>query len=193
MEEIQSVRHLIYCVRGENVILDRDIAGLYGVSTGALNQAVKRNQSRFPSDFMFQLSEKEWEVLKSQIVIAKTGRGGTRSLPYAFTEHGVLMLASVLRSNVAAQVSINISRTFAEMRRFIDSTTKISTELSELRTKIALLEDYCDDNMEAINDLSEDMRKEIDTIYEVLGALSMQPIQIEPKRIKIGFKRSYED
>ena len=94
----------------------------------------------------FQLSEKEWEVLKSQIVIAKTGRGGTRSLPYAFTEHGVLMLASVLRSNVAAQVSINIS-----------------------------------------------MRKEIDTIYEVLGALSMQPIQIEPKRIKIGFKRSYED
>ena len=146
MEEIQSVRHLIYCVRGENVILDRDIAGLYGVSTGALNQAVKRNQSRFPSDFMFQLSEKEWEVLKSQIVIAKTGRGGTRSLPYAFTEHGVLMLASVLRSNVAAQVSINIS-----------------------------------------------MRKEIDTIYEALGALSMQPIQIEPKRIKIGFKRSYED
>ena len=141
----------------------------------------------------FQLSEKEWEVLKSQIVIAKTGRGGTRSLPYAFTEHGVLMLASVLRSNVAAQVSINISRTFAEMRRFIDSTTKISTELSELRTKIALLEDYCDDNMEAVNDLSEDMRKEIDTIYEALGALSMQPIQIEPKRIKIGFKRSYED
>ena len=90
MEEINviSVRHLIYTLRGENVILDKDIAVLYGVTTGALNQAVKRNPKRFPSDFMFQLTEEEWESLKSQIVIAKTGRGGSRTLPYAFTEHG---------------------------------------------------------------------------------------------------------
>ena len=108
MENVISVRHLIYNVRGENIILDRDIASLYGVSTGALNQAVKRNLNRFPLDFMFQLSEEEWAVLQSQFVIAKTGRGGTRSLPYAFTEHGVLMLASVFRSNVAAQVSMMI-------------------------------------------------------------------------------------
>lgn len=84
MEEINviSVRHLIYTLRGENVILDKDIAVLYGVTTGALNQAVKRNPKRFPSDFMFQLTEEEWESLKSQIVIAKTGRGGSRTLPY---------------------------------------------------------------------------------------------------------------
>ena len=102
MEDITTiaVSPLIYFVRGENVILDKDIAILYGVTTGALNQAVKRNISRFPQDFMFQLSEKEWESLKSQSVIAKDGRGGSRTLPYAFTEHGVLMLASVLRTNV---------------------------------------------------------------------------------------------
>jgi hypothetical protein len=192
MAENLSVRHLIYNIRGESVILDRDIAALYGVTTGALNQAVRRNQYRFPSDFMFQLTEQEWFSLKSQFVIAKTGRGGTRSLPFAFTEHGVIMLASVLRSNVAAQVSINIARTFAEMRRYVDSTTRLSTELSELRAKIELLENYCDDNMEAVNDLSEDMRKELDTIYDALGALSIKPLPDEPKRTKIGFKRSTE-
>ncbi len=192
MAENLSVRHLIYNIRGESVILDRDIAALYGVTTGALNQAVRRNQYRFPSDFMFQLTEQEWFSLKSQFVIAKTGRGGTRSLPFAFTEHGVIMLASVLRSNVAAQVSINIARTFAEMLRYVDSTTRLSTELSELRAKIELLENYCDDNMEAVNDLSEDMRKELDTIYDALGALSIKPLPDEPKRTKIGFKRSTE-
>jgi hypothetical protein len=192
MAENLSVRHLIYNIRGESVILDRDIAALYGVTTGALNQAVRRNQYRFPSDFMFQLTEQVWFSLKSQFVIAKTGRGGTRSLPFAFTEHGVIMLASVLRSNVAAQVSINIARTFAEMRRYVDSTTRLSTELSELRAKIELLENYCDDNMEAVNDLSEDMRKELDTIYDALGALSIKPLPDEPKRTKIGFKRSTE-
>ena len=83
-------------MRGEYVILDKDIAQLYGVTTGALNQAVKRNINRFPSDFMFQLTVAEFDALKSQIVIAKAGRGGSRNLPYAFTEHGVLMLASVL-------------------------------------------------------------------------------------------------
>ena len=88
------VRYPIFNIRGENVILDKEIAGLYGVTTGALNQAVKRNLDRFPIDFMFQLTKEEWESLKSQFVIAKTGRGGSRSLPYAFTEHGVLMLAS---------------------------------------------------------------------------------------------------
>jgi hypothetical protein len=84
-------------IRGEYVILDKDIAQLYGVTTGALNQAVKRNANRFPSDFMFQLTAAEFDSLKSQIVIAKPGRGGSRNLPYAFTEHGVLMLASVLK------------------------------------------------------------------------------------------------
>ena len=89
-------------IRGEYVILDKDIAQLYGVTTGALNQAVKRNANRFPSDFMFQLTAAEFDSLKSQIVIAKPGRGGSRNLPYAFTEHGVLMLASVLKSEICS-------------------------------------------------------------------------------------------
>lgn len=186
---IIQVRHIIYNVRGENVILDKDIASLYGVTTGALNQAVKRNSNRFPEDFMFQLTEQEWESLKSQIVIAKGGRGGSRSLPYAFTEHGVLMLASVLRSDIAAQVSINISRTFAEMRRYIVSTEHLSSEIAEIRTKIELLETRCEDSLAAVNDLSEDLQKEIENLYNAIGALSVQSTPLSKgKRNRIGFR-----
>lgn len=186
---IIQVRHIIYNVRGENVILDKDIASLYGVTTGALNQAVKRNSNRFPEDFMFQLTEQEWESLKSQIVIAKGGRGGSRSLPYAFTEHGVLMLASVLRSDIAAQVSINISRTFAEMRRYIVSTAHLTSEIAEIRTKIELLESRCEDSLAAVNDLSEDLQKEIENLYNAIGALSVQSTLLSKgKRNKIGFR-----
>lgn len=194
MEEINviSVGHLIYTLRGENVILDKDIAVLYGVTTGALNQAVKRNPKRFPSDFMFQLTEEEWESLKSQIVIAKTGRGGSRTLPYAFTEHGVLMLASVLRTDIAAQVSINIARTLSELRRYIATTTSSSAGIAELRAKVNLLDNRCEENLRAVNDLSEDIRKEIDDLYLAIGALSIRP-QIPEKRNKIGFKRSGEN
>ena len=187
-----AVRHLIYNIRGEYVILDRDIAGLYGVTTSALNQAVKRNLNRFPPDFMFQLTEEESKSLKSQIVIAKNGRGGARSLPFAFTEHGVLMLASVLRSNVAAQASINISRTFSEMRRFLISTAQLTTEISALRAKIELLESRSEDNLEAVNDLAEDMRHEIDNLYDAIGALSILS-QKSPERNRIGFKRKDEE
>ena len=194
MEEknVISVRHLIYTLRGENVILDKDIAVLYGVTTGALNQAVKRNPKRFPSDFMFQVTEEEWESLKSQIVIAKTGRGGSRTLPYAFTEHGVLMLASVLKTDIAAQVSINIARTLSEMRRYIATTTSNSAEIAELRAKVELLDNRCEENLRAVNDLSEDIRKEIDDLYLAIGALSIRS-QIPEKRNKIGFKRSDEN
>ena len=194
MEEknVISVRYLIYTLRGENVILDKDIAVLYGVTTGALNQAVKRNPKRFPSDFMFQVTEEEWESLKSQIVIAKTGRGGSRTLPYAFTEHGVLMLASVLKTDIAAQVSINIARTLSEMRRYIATTTSNSAEIAELRAKVELLDNRCEENLRAVNDLSEDIRKEIDDLYLAIGALSIRS-QIPEKRNKIGFKRSDEN
>ena len=184
------VRYPIFSIRGENVILDKDIAGLYGVTTGALNQAVKRNLDRFPSDFMFQLTDEEWLSLKSQFVIAKAGRGGSRTLPYAFTEHGVLMLASVLHSNIAAQASINIARTFAEMRRYIVSTAQLTSEIAELRAKIELLEFRSEENLEAVNDLSEDMRQEIENLYNAIGALSIQTSEPPATpRPKIGFKR----
>lgn len=194
MEELSTitVRHLIYTIRGENVILDKDIAVLYGVTTGALNQAVKRNAKRFPPDFMFQLTEEEWSSLKSQIVIAKTGRGGSRTLPYAFTEHGVLMLASVLKTDIAAQASINIARTFSEMRRYVATTSNLTAGIAELRAKVELLDNRCEENLRAVNDLSEDIRQEIANLYLAIGALSINP-QIPEKRNKIGFKRSDEE
>ena len=187
-------RYPIFNVRGENVILDKDIAGLYGVTTGALNQAVKRNIDRFPSDFMFQLTKEEWSSLKSQFVIANVGRGGSRTLPYAFTEHGVLMLASVLHSGIAAQASINISRTFAEMRRYIVSTAQLTSEIAELRAKIELLECRSEENLGAVNDLSEDMRQEIENLYHAIGALSIQSSEtLATPKPRIGFKRQDED
>ena len=113
---LESIEKIIYIIRGHRVMLDSDLAELYGVTTAALNQAVKRNIGRFPEDFAFQLAEDEFTSLISQIVTSKTGRGGRRKLPWAFTEHGILMLSSVLRSERAVQVNIQIMRTFTRMR-----------------------------------------------------------------------------
>lgn len=100
----------IYFIRNHKVMLDFDLAGLYHVETGRLNEQVKRNASRFPEDFMFQLTSEEWETLRSQLAISKKGRGGRRYLPFAFSEHGVLMLSSVLNSERAILVNIQIMR-----------------------------------------------------------------------------------
>ena len=112
-----NIQALIKTIRGVQVILDRDVAGLYGVATGALNRQVKRNQERFPEDFMFKLSAEEWNNLKCQIGISSWG--GDRQLPYAFTENGIAMLSSVLRSPTAIEVNIRIMRAFSAMRRFL--------------------------------------------------------------------------
>jgi hypothetical protein len=114
--DLQLIQNKIYEIRGQRVMLDFDLANLYGVETRALNQAVKRNIQRFPSDFMFQLSQREFDNLMSQIVISSWG--GTRKLPFAFTEHGVTMLASVLRSNTAVDINIQIVRAFIALRQY---------------------------------------------------------------------------
>lgn len=114
--DLQVIQNKIYEIRGQRVMLDFDLANLYGVETRALNQAVKRNIQRFPSDFMFQLSQREFDNLMSQIVISSWG--GTRKLPFAFTEHGVTMLASVLRSNTAIDINIQIVRAFIVLRQY---------------------------------------------------------------------------
>ena len=111
------IRSRIFTIRGVQVMLDRDLAELYGVATGALNRQVKRNEERFPEDFMFRLSAEEWNNLKCQIGIS--GWGGDRQLPYAFTENGIAMLSSVLRSPTAIEVNIRIMRAFSAMRRFL--------------------------------------------------------------------------
>jgi ORF6N domain len=116
-------------------MLDADLAELYGVETRVLLQAVGRNQKRFPKDFMFRLSKEEYELLRSQIVISKKGRGGRRYLPYAFTEQGVAMLSSVLRSEKAVQVNIEIMRTFVRLREMIATHKDLARKLEALERR----------------------------------------------------------
>lgn len=187
--ELQPIQNKIYEIRGQRVMLDRDLAELYGVPTSALNQAVKRNMERFPDDFMFQLTDEETEKWKSQIVITKSITMGLRRNPYAFTEQGVSMLSAVLKSDIAVKVSIAIMRAFVAMRNYIATTSTVTAEIEELRAKIALLERNDEDNMEAINDLSEDMRKEVDNIYLAIAELSVKPQQVDKPRNPIGFKQ----
>ena len=186
--ELQVIQNKIYEIRGQRVMLDRDLAELYGVTTSALNQAVKRNQERFPEDFMFQLTSDETEKWKSQIVISNSLTMGLRRNPYAFTEQGVSMLSAVLKSDTAVKVSIAIMRAFVAMRNYITTTTSVSAELAEIRAKLALLERNDEDNMEAVNDLSEDMRQELDNIYQAIAALSVKPQQVTPPHKPIGLK-----
>jgi DNA polymerase III delta prime subunit len=186
LETTMKIESLIYEIRGQKVMLDRDLAKLYGVTTGNLNKAVKRNIERFPERYMFQLTTDE--NLKFQNGISSWG--GSRSLPYVFTEQGVAMLSSVLHSSTAIQVSISIIDAFVAIRSYIISTSSFSAELKAIKAKLELLERNDEDNLEAINDLSEDVRREIDTIYQAIAALSIKDQPENTPRPKIGFKTS---
>ena len=188
--ELSVIQHKIFEIRGRWVILDRDLAQLYGVTTSALNQAVKRNIKRFPPDFMFQLTDEETENWKSQIVITKSIAMGLRRNPNAFTEQGVAMLSGLLNSDIAINANITIMRAFVAMRNYITTSTQITAELAEIRAKLQLLERNDEDNLEAINDLSEDMRSEIDNLYQAIAELSLKSVETEKPRAKIGFKTS---
>ena len=183
-----AIESLIYEIRGQKVMLDRDLAKMYGVETKVLNQAVKRNMKRFPEDFMFQLTPEE--CLRSQIVTLNTKQGQhLKYMPHAFTEQGVAMLSSILKSDTAIEINIRIMRTFVAIRNHLYTTQRVTAELEAIKAKLELLERNDEDNLEAINDLSEDMRREIDTIYQAIAALSVkEPTQKEPQRQKIGFK-----
>jgi hypothetical protein len=138
-QEIQPERmkQVILLIRGQRVMLDRDLAAPCGVTTGNLNKAVQRNPKRFPADFMFQLRLEEAEILKCQIGISSSGHGGRRrSLPYAFTEEGVAMLSSVLRSERAAHVNVAIMRAFVSLRRMLATNEALAHNLAELERKI---------------------------------------------------------
>ena len=132
---IERIEKAIYLIRGEKVMLDRDLALLYGVETKMLNRAVKRNLKRFPSDFMFQLTADETDILRYQIGTSKKGRGGRRYLPYVFTEQGVAMLSSVLNSERAVLVNIEIMRAFVKLRQMLASNAELSRRLDELESK----------------------------------------------------------
>ena len=132
---VERIEKLIYLIRGHKVMIDSDLAELYGVTTGALNQALKRNIDRFPEDFAFQLSSEEFAALISQFVISKTGRGGRRKLPWVFTEQGVAMLSSVLRSKRAVQVNIQIMRAFVRMRQLLSSHKELMEKVQAMEKK----------------------------------------------------------
>jgi len=131
---IEAVASKIFFIRGVKVMLDRDLAELYGVETRVLNQAVKRHKKRFPEDFMFQLSKSEYDFLISQFVTSKkSGRGGIRKMPHAFTEQGVAMLSGILNSDRAIAVNIQIMRTFTKLRHMISDNEDLRRDLAELR------------------------------------------------------------
>jgi phage regulator Rha-like protein len=168
-----SIERRIHSVRDRKVMLDSDLAALYGVTTGALNQAVRRNKERFPDDFMFVLTTQEVDFLLSQFVIAKTGRGGRRTPPYAFTEHGVAMLSSVLNSERAIQVNMAIIRAFIRMRELIVANKNIAARVDKLERSHKRAASVLEVLVEDIDRLAKDVRQ-----MKALPA---------PRRRKIGF------
>lgn len=170
MNELVQVKNLIYEIRGYKVMLDSDLALLYEVPTKRLNEAVKRNITRFPQNFMFQLTKEETEILRSQIATSNKARGGRRTLPYVFTEQGVAMLSSVLNSERAIQINIQIMNTFVQMRQWAIENKDLANRISELETYFI---EHCKDN-----------KSELQEIYNAIDLLLDRT-----KPAKIGFRQ----
>ena len=149
------IESLIYTIRGLRVMLDSDLAKIYGVSTMRLNEQFKRNSNRFPSDFSFQLMQREFADLISQIAISKKGRGGRRKLPWVFTEHGALMLASVLNSPIAVEASVRVVRAFVLMREQLTANKELAQKLGELESRVSGHDEAIQNLFEAIRQLVE--------------------------------------
>ena len=189
-DELILVQNLIHEIRGQKVMLDFDLARLYQVKTGELNQSVKRNIKRFPPDFMFQLTPEEVKMM-SQIVISSKRKASAP--PFAFTEQGVAMLSGLLKSDVAIAANIAIMRAFVQVREYLLAASSLSAEVKELRAKVDLLALQREDDLGAVNDLSEDVRKDIDNLYLAIGELSsrIEEKKREPQR-RIGFQQNID-
>jgi hypothetical protein len=148
-----AVESRILLLRHQRVILDTDIADLYGVPVKVLNQQVKRNRERFPADFVFRLTSKEDAVLRSQFVTSKPGRGGRRYAPYAFTEHGAIMAATVLNSERAVQMSVFVVRAFVRLREMLATNRKLAGKIDELENRLDTHDSTIQDLIEAIKEL----------------------------------------
>ena len=153
--ETKDIKSLIYVIRGQQVMLDSDLAMLYQVETKVFNQAVSRNIERFPENFRFQLTKEEFDALRSQIATSN-GRGGRRYRPYMFTEQGIAMLSGVLRSDVAVQVSIRIMNTFVEMRRFIANNALLFEKVSDIELKQLEYQKSTDEKFDKVFQYIED-------------------------------------
>lgn len=163
---IEKIEDRIYVIRGQRVMLDSDLADVYGVETRVLNQALTRNLTRFPSDFVFQLSKDEFAALISQTVTSKKGRGGRRKLPYAFTEHGAVMLASVLNSPTAVEASISVVRAFVRLRSILALHKDLAKRIDKL-TKVAVSHE-----------------NDFDVVFQLLSEIMRDPKYLKRK---IGF------
>lgn len=211
MNEIQVIQSKIYEIRGQRVMLDRDLAEMYGVETRVMNQAVKRNIERFPEDFMFQLTKGEFEIMKSQFVISNEPdnqhisvltsqnvtskiaerRGGTQKAPFAFTELGVAMLSSVLRSPLAIQVNMGIMRAFVALRHLVATLPNTTSDVTQLRKDFEELKLDIEDILRDQNEINEDTRLQLDAISTALAALQSKEPKQKPRR-KIGFIQEEE-
>ena len=225
-----SIQSKIYVIRGQRVMLDFDLAAMYGVETRVLNQSVKRNIERFPEDFMFQLTKGEFDILKSQIVISKKTdyqeddnwksqnvtsnlsdnqhdsvlisqnatskplerRGGTQKRPYAFTENGVAMLSSVLRSPLAIQVNIGIMRAFTEFRKIASSLPNTAADVAQLRKDFEELKLDIEDILHDQNDINESTRAQLQAIDTAIAELQVEHRK-RPKQRPIGFIQPKDD
>lgn len=211
MNELETIRSRIYEIRGARVMLDFDLAKMYGVEVKRLNEQVKRNIERFPDDFMFQLTKGEWEILRSQIatiksgenqendalrsqiVTLKNGRGEHKKyMPYAFTEQGVAMLSSVLRSPLAIQVNIGIMRAFVTMRHALTAVTlpakvdELERAIEDLRRRVDAIMVSQDEILADQNDINESTRAQLDAISTALAELQSNGTSDKPRR-RIGF------
>ncbi len=166
----ETISNTIYYIRNQKVMLDRDLATLYGIETRVLKQAVRRNISRFPEDFMFELSKEEFQNWRSQIVTSNSDKMGLRYAPMAFTEHGILMLSSVLNSDKAIQTNIQIMRIFVKVRQMLLDTTEMKLDIVQIQKKL------------------ENQGKNIELVFSYLDELTEKKEEEKP-RTKIGYKK----
>ena len=200
LQQLENIENLIRVIRGKQVMLDRDLARLYGVETRVLNQAVQRNIERFPEDFMFQLSKEEFENWKSQIVISNSIKMGARKLPYAFTENGIAMLSSVLRSQQAISINIQVMRAFNAMRHFIGSQAQVFQRLEVVeRNQLALTTQVAENNKKLeevfrrLDDHSENPEKGIFYDGQIFDAYTFINERIREAKKRIVLIDNYVD
>jgi len=189
VEENDIIKSKIHLIRGEQVMLDSDLAELYGVETRRLNEQVRRNLNRFPEDFMFQLTTKEYANLMSQN--ATSSWGGRRKMPMVFTSLGISMLSSVLTSDVAIQANIRIVRAFVTMRKQISELSAQQIQIERLEMKVDRLNDYVESILHDQNEINEETALQIELINESIAQLNALQ-ETDKARHKIGFITNYE-
>jgi outer membrane murein-binding lipoprotein Lpp len=202
-QQTENIKEAIYEIRGQKVMLDYDLATIYGVRTGTLNQAVKRNIDRFPDDFMFKLTEKEWDELdcnilnsnmRSQSVTASANRRNKSNPPYAFTEHGAVMLASVLRSPSAVQMSVMVTRAFIAMRQAITTMLSVDLKVEQISHKVDQLNAYVEELLHDQNDINDQQEQTNNEVALQIEAINDALDQLRDEKAKprkpIGFKTS---